>query len=133
MSNMYLIARQQIITSKIITTQQLIDMEEGKKENDNAIIESNMEIIIDKNDMFGDNFKIPANNNRIWKKQPDYLCKCIKCYCDIEKCADFMDNQDMYYCSTCWDECPDYYSTSNTNIDSFIEKWGYEYEKVELV
>jgi len=112
-----------------MTTKQLSDMEEGKKEIFTEKIDnSNIEIIIDKRDNIGDKY---VNVNKFYtrlirRQQSSCLSKCGKCYCDIEKDNKYYDNN-IYYCSTCWYDEP-----LNSNMDSFIDKWGYDYEKVEL-
>ena len=46
----------------------------------------------------------------------------------MEKNVNLKDDDGSYYCSLCWED----WDGKNVLAPSFIEKWGYEYEKVEI-
>tara|TARA_R110002074_G_scaffold172331_1_gene334887 strand:- start:2427 stop:2804 length:378 start_codon:yes stop_codon:yes gene_type:complete len=62
------------------------------------------------------------------KLTSELVTKCMDCYCDMEKIDNLKDDNGIYYCSLCWEGC----SGKNINAPAFIEKWGYEYEKVSF-
>ena len=115
----------------------LYNMEEARKsdtdkpEKINIIIDK--QLTIREKALFNTKLLIPkVKQSRFIKDKIletcEKLTKCNECYCDMEKNVDLKDSDDYYYCSLCWEDC----DGENVLAPSFIEKWGYEYEMVDL-
>lgn len=123
--------------SMTTTDDVLSNMEEARK-SDTEITES-IKIIIDKqltireNAVFNTKCLIPNVKISLFSKDKiietsKKITKCKQCYCDMEKNVNLKDDDGSYYCSLCWED----WDGKNVLAPSFIEKWGYEYEKVEI-